>query len=179
MPKLIVLVGDGGSGKTTLIAELTKKYPDRFRRLVTCTSRQPRVGEVDGIDYHFCPTSYFINNNELVLDKLTARGDYYGTRFSDLAPAEQHALLTLRYKGVERLARLGLENVLVVHISVSEELKVARMRQRGDTEEMISSRLVFDGSDRKEINWSRFPVIDLEAADPLADKVARVAAACG
>ena len=75
MKKLFVFVGDGGSGKTTLITKLTKKHSDKFRKVVTCTSRSLRVGEVDGVDYHFLPVKYFINmsipsNTELLFGKL-------------------------------------------------------------------------------------------------------------
>lgn len=178
MKKLLVFVGDGGSGKTTLIAELVKMHPDKFRKVVTCTSRPMRIGEVDGEDYHFLPSSYFVNNPDLVLEKQTDNGNFYGTRRGDLQPTTHHLLLTLRFAGINKLLTLGLRNVTVVRISISETLKEARMRQRGDTEAMITSRMEFDDADKKNVNYGSFPIIDIKGAAALAEKVDRILAAC-
>ena len=53
MKKLLVFVGESGSGKTTLITEIINKYPGQFKKVVTCTSRPGRIGEIDGVDYYF------------------------------------------------------------------------------------------------------------------------------
>jgi len=178
MKNLFVLVGDGGSGKTTLIAELTKRHPDKFRKVVTRTSRPMRPGEVDGEDYHFLPVQYFVNNPNLVLTKKTDNGNYYGTHKGDLQSATHHLLLTLRFVGISKLINLRLSNVTVVRISVTETLKTERMRLRGDTEEMITNRLRFDTADKANVNYGDFSIIDLQAADALTDKVGSVLRAC-
>ncbi len=174
MRKLFVFIGDGGSGKTTLIAELDGKHPDKFKKVVTCTSRPMRVNEADGEDYHFLPTSYFVDNPDLVLVKQTDDDNYYGTHKGDLQPATHHLLLTLRFAGIGKLINLGLDNVTVVRIFVSEALKTARMRQRGDTEEMIAQRLLFDATDKANVNYGGFPILDLQATDTLSEKVERI-----
>lgn len=174
MKKLFVFVGDGGSGKTTLIAELTKRYPTQFQKLVTCTSRLPRKGEVNGIDYHFHTETYFRDNPELVLVKTTDKGDHYGTRLSDLNPKKLHSLLTLRFAGIQKLIQLGLENIIVVNISISQDLKISRMRQRGDSEDMINDRLKIDDIDRKDVNFGHFPIICLNAIDSIDVNVASI-----
>lgn len=178
MKKLFVLVGDGGSGKTTLIAELIKRHPDKFRKVVTCTNRPMRPGEVDGEDYHFLFVSHFVNSPDLVLVKQTDNGNYYGTRKGDLQSATHHLLLTLRFAGISKLINFGFSNVTVVRISVTETLKTERMRLRGDTEEMIANRLRFDTADKANVNYEDFPIIDLQAADALADKVECILRAC-
>ncbi len=174
MKKLFVFVGDGGSGKTTLIAELTKRYPRQFQKLVTCTSRLPRKDEVTGTDYHFHVENYFIDNPELVLVKRTDKGDYYGTRLPDPTPKNLHSLLTLRFAGIQRLVALGLGNVTVINISITEDLKIARMRQRGDSEHMIRDRLEIDASDRAGVDWGQFPIVHLNAADTIDANVASI-----
>ena len=50
---LIVVSGPAGSGKTTLCCSLTGACPQGIRRVITCTTRAPRPGEIDGVDYHF------------------------------------------------------------------------------------------------------------------------------
>lgn len=174
MKKLFVFVGDGGSGKTTLIAELSKRFPDKFRKVVTCTSRIPRVGEMGGVDYHFLPMSYFVDNPELVLVKQTDKGDYYGTRKANLHSYTYHPLLTLRFTGIHKLVNLGFSNVAVVRISITDNLKIERMRGRGDTETMIVQRLKYDKEDRSDTNWEGIKIIDLKATDPLTEKVEQI-----
>lgn len=174
MKKLFVFVGDGGSGKTTLVSELVKRHPDKFKKVVTCTSRAMRPGEVDGEDYHFLPPNYFIGNPRLVLLKQTENGDYYGSKSADLRSETQSPLLTLRFAGIRKLANLGFENVAIVRISITEELKIQRMRRRGDTEEMIARRLKFDAEDKADIDWAQWGIIDLQATNTLDEKVDRV-----
>lgn len=178
MKKLFVFVGDGGSGKTTLIAELTKRHPDKFRKVVTSTSRPPRGGEMDGMDYHFLPETYFVNNPELVLVMQIDNGDYYGTKKADLHSDTHHLLLTLRFAGIRKLVNLGFENITVVRISIAENLKVERMRRRGDTEEMIARRLKYDDEDKSGIDWEGLEIIDLRATNLLAKNIGQILKAC-
>lgn len=178
MKRLFVFVGDGGSGKTTIISELTRQYPEKFRKVVTCTSRSMRTGEVDGEDYHFLPVSYFRDNPNLVLVKRNGNGNYYGTRKEDLQVTTHHSLLTLRFSGIKKLENLGLSHVAVVRILISEALKIERMRQRGDTEEMITHRLVFDATDKANVDYGNFPIIDLYATQSLEENIERILLAC-
>ena len=178
MAKVIAVLGDGGSGKTTLITKLTENHPDRFRKVVTCTSRPIRPGEVEGQDYNFHPDNYFIDNPQLVLVKKAEGGHHYGTRLADLDARSHHLLITLRFVGLRRLMELGLPNLVAIHINVTRELKIQRMRERGDTAEMISGRLTFDDQDRGMADWSAFEVIELDASETLERKIAQVLGAC-
>lgn len=176
--KLLVFVGEGGSGKTTLIAELTGRYPEQFRKIVTCTSRPIRVGEVDGVDYHFLPEKYFIDNTNLVLAKKTDNGDFYGTRKVDLSSDTYHLLLTSKLTGIPRLISLGFRNVVAVRITISEELKIARMRQRGDTEETIFGRLKSDSLTVTDVALEQTPIIDLNASQTIYEKIEAILKVC-
>ncbi|HOX29873.1 MAG TPA: hypothetical protein P5080_02785 [Candidatus Paceibacterota bacterium] len=57
---LLVITGPSGVGKDTIIAEFLKRNPD-FKKIVTDTSRPPRVGEIDGIDYNFYSQDEFLD----------------------------------------------------------------------------------------------------------------------
>jgi len=177
MKKLFVLVGDGGSGKTTLIAELVKRHPDRFRKVVTCTSRPPRASEVGGVDYRFLPATFFVDNPELVLVNHPDNGNYYGTRKADLYSNTHHLLLTSKPIGVSKLVALGFSNIVVVRIEISLILKIERMRQRGDSEQMISERLGTDFA-TTEIDFGDVPIIELDAVQPFDEKVSLILKAC-
>lgn len=177
MKKLFVFVGDSGSGKTTLIAELIKKHPDKFRKVVTCTNRKARVGEVEGVDYNFLPGDYFDNNSDLVLVKKTYGSDHYGTRRADLFLDTHHLLLTSKPTGVPKLIMLGFSNIVVVRIGISGTLKIERMRQRGDSERVISERLELDTA-TVEVDFGKVPIIELDANQPLDEKVELVLKVC-
>jgi|SRR3989344_1475098 len=178
MKKILVFVGESGSGKTTTINELVKRYPDKFKRIITCTSRSARAGEVDGVDYHFCPAEYFIDNPDLLPVKKTANGDYYGRRKVDMHSDTHSLLVALRLDAVKELIDLGFENIIVVRISITEELKIKRMQERSDSQEMISSRLQSDVAERVDIDLGQIPVINLDATQTLDEKVELIAKAC-
>ena len=58
-PILLIISGPAGSGKTTLCDRLLANYPEDLERIVTTTSRDPRPGEKNGLDYHFLPPDGF------------------------------------------------------------------------------------------------------------------------
>ncbi len=77
---LIVLSGPSGSGKDS-ICERLKEYNDNFWVSISCTTRKPRKGEEEGIDYFFKTKDEFkrlIKENKL-LEYAEYNGEYYGT----------------------------------------------------------------------------------------------------
>lgn len=134
---LIVVSGPAGSGKTTLCARLTGAYPQAIRRVITCTTRAPRPGEQDGIDYHFLTRASFEAQNAagIFLEHAVVHGHLYGPRAADVAQhldAGFDALLnvdvqgaaTIRAKGVAD-ARLALA-LVTVFIRVSDPVELRR-----------------------------------------------------
>lgn len=172
MEKVIVFIGGSGSGKTTIITEMVRKYPDQFKKVITYTSRTPRNDEIDGVDYKFRPGEYFIKNTDIVLKKKTLEGFYYGTKRSDLFSNFHNLLLTLRPTGIKTLINLvGCQNIVVVHLSISNKLKIERMRERGDSEEMIKNRLLTDPESNVEFDFGKIPIIELEATQKIQEKI--------
>ena len=86
-PLLIVVSGPAGSGKTTLCSRLTDAHPQAIRRVITCTTRAPRPGEVDGVDYHFLARAEFEKQITagVFLEHATVHGNLYGPRAQDVA----------------------------------------------------------------------------------------------
>ena len=83
--KMIILVGKAGSGKDTILRELVKNNP-YLHEIVSCTTRPPREGEVDGVNYHFLSGEEFaekVLNNEML--EATCFNDwFYGTGYQSL-----------------------------------------------------------------------------------------------
>ena len=77
--KLVIVSGPSGSGKSTV----TKIVKDRLNipLSISATTRQPRVGEVDGKDYYFLTTEEFENKikNDEFYEYANVHGNYYGT----------------------------------------------------------------------------------------------------
>lgn len=79
-----ILVGPSGSGKTTIANYLQSKCG--YRKPITCTTRMPRAGEIDGVSYHFLTDEKFlegIKNGEFVEHTIYS-GHFYGLKFEDI-----------------------------------------------------------------------------------------------
>lgn len=85
--KIIALIGKAGSGKDTLLHEIMAKYPDTFHEIVSCTSRPPREGEKEGVNYYFLTDKEFIDrvNDGDMLEHTNFNNWFYGTSFSSLS----------------------------------------------------------------------------------------------
>src|SRR5215471_14039438 len=79
-PLLILLSAPSGGGKTTLCRELLAARPD-IARAITCTTREPRPGEQEGIDYFFLEARDFLKRVQAgnFLEHATVYGHSYGT----------------------------------------------------------------------------------------------------
>ncbi|MDD4101020.1 MAG: guanylate kinase [Kiritimatiellae bacterium] len=79
-PLFIVMSAPSGAGKTTLCDLLLQNYPE-ICYSVSCTTREPRINEEDGIDYHFMDQSRFkqMLKEDLFLEHALVHDNYYGT----------------------------------------------------------------------------------------------------
>ena len=143
--KLIVISGPGGVGKSTITSAL--RSDPRFWISVSATTREPRVGEKDGVDYFFYSTEKFqtlIDGDEL-LEWADFAGNLYGTPQS---PVEEwrnlgkHVILEIEIDGA-RQVRSHDPNALLIFIApTSWDELVRRLTGRGtDSPERRAARL--------------------------------------
>lgn len=78
---LVVFSGFAGSGKGTIMKELMKRYPERYALSVSATTRSPRPGEEEGVDYFFKTEEEFLDlvSSGQMLEYANYVGNYYGT----------------------------------------------------------------------------------------------------
>lgn len=135
---LIVVSGPAGSGKTTLCSRLTGAYPQAIRRVITCTTRAPRAGEADGVDYHFLTRTSFEQQVAagVFLEHATVHGNFYGPRSVDVAThlgAGFDALLNVDVQGAATIRAKGAADPLLAAALVTFFIRVsdhAELRRR-------------------------------------------------
>ena len=88
-PVLLVLSGPSGVGKTTVAHRLLEANSN-LQRVVTCTTRAPREGEVDGQDYHFVTEDDFLT--QIRAGGFLEHAEVYGNRYGTLKSSVQEAL---------------------------------------------------------------------------------------
>lgn len=147
---LFVLSAPSGTGKTTLCENL-RATPD-FIYSVSCTTRPPRPGEVDGTDYHFLSRDEFLGKIERgeMLEYAVVHGNHYGTLKATVKEALTHGtdvLLDIDVQGAatirqtdDGLLRDSLVDVFIMPPTLEELEK--RLRKRGtESEEQVKRRL--------------------------------------
>ena len=152
-----VLSGPSGIGKDTVLEYLREIYP--LNKVVTATTRAPREGEVDGVDYDFLTKEDFekkIQENYF-LEYATFSGNYYGTpkvNVEKITNEGLNALLKIEVQGAAQVKKLMPETLMIFLAPPSMELLEERLRGRGtDDEASIQKRLE---TAKKELEYIKY-----------------------
>lgn len=142
---MVVVSGPAGSGKGTVNAELLKTGD--FVYSVSATTRAPRPGEVDGINYHFITENEFRTRLDEggMLEYTQYCGNYYGTprkEAEEVLDSGKHLILEIEVDGAMQVKKRYPEAVLIMLLPPSYEVQEQRLRGRAtETEEKILARL--------------------------------------
>jgi guanylate kinase len=149
LSQLVVLSGPSGVGKSTLLRRVIERFPNRLRLSISATTRTPRPGEEDGVDYYFLSADDFARRREagefLECFEVFGRGHWYGTLQAEVTPRRDDpkwVILDIDVDGAAKVRRL-LPGVLSIflHPGSEEELE-RRLRARGtESEDAIQRRL--------------------------------------
>ncbi len=146
--KLIVISGPSGAGKTTLLKRLFDQCPG-LGVSISATTRAPRPGERDGVDYYFLSPDEFRHRREagefLECYEVFGRGTWYGTLRSEVSPslaAGKSIVLEIDVQGAMAVVERYPDAITIfVHPSSTAELE-RRLRGRGtENEDSIQRRL--------------------------------------
>ena len=135
--KRVIITGPSGGGKSTLATFLKE---NGYKGLVTCTTRKPRDGEVDGVSYHF-----FDNKEDfLALEKIEYveySNNFYGLSVKEVEDNKNvDSVCVLEINGAKKYKELFPDAKLIFVYAPIKDLKI-RMQKRGDKLENIESRL--------------------------------------
>lgn len=154
---LIVVSGPSGTGKGTVCTELLHQTPE-LGYSVSATTRQPRVGEVDGKNYYFLTKQKFeeIAAQGGFLEYANVYGNYYGTPLAKIQQRledGQDVLLEIDIQGALNVMKRCPDGLFIFLLPPSISELEHRLRGRGsETEESIARRM---GNAKKEIDIGR------------------------
>ena len=138
---MIVLVGESASGKSSIERNLVDNYG--YKKVVSYTTRQPRQGEVDGIDYHYISESQFSNlqKEEFFAEIGEYNGWHYGTAKNDCT-FDKVAVVTPH--GLRQLIKIPNLDIRAFYINVPRRDRLIKILQRGDNIEEAYRRSLSD-----------------------------------
>ena len=159
---LLVLAGPAGVGKSTLSERLVAEA-NRFERVITATTRPPRIGEIDGNDYHFLSAAQF--------DAKLAAGEFLEWAWVH----QKHRYGTLKSAVLDRLPHTSLvmnidvQGVRSVRAALAEHpelhTKLVTIFVAPDSFTVLRERLEFRGKDSVEEIERRLHTAELELAE--------------
>ena len=156
--ELIVLSGPGGVGKST-VSEYLRKNAKGIWVSVSMTTRAPRDGEIDGIDYYFCSESEFKAKIDegAFLEWAHFAGNYYGTPRSAVAAeisAGRAVLLEIEISGA-RAVRAAWDSAYLVFLAPPSfsELERRLLGRGTDTPERAAQRLEIAHEEMAQSHW--------------------------
>jgi guanylate kinase len=133
---LVIISGPSGVGKDTIIDALQlRRHDPEYHYVVTCTTRAPRPGEVDGVDYQFVSREAFLRlrADRQLLEANEVHGNWYGSprdQVRDAVSQGRHAILKIDVQGAQRVKEQISQAVLIFVVPPSLETLFGRLRAR-------------------------------------------------
>jgi guanylate kinase len=179
---LFVVVAPSGAGKTTLVDALLKREPN-IHLSPSWTTRAPRPGEKDGVDYFFVTREKFeemIGAGEF-LEHANVYGNYYGTsrKWIEGELAGDHdVLLEIDWQGAQQLRKLFPHMVGIFILPPSLEELRKRLKSRGkDSAEAIDKRMASARHEISHVLEFEYIIVNENFEVALADLIGVVRAA--
>ncbi len=178
---LFIVTAPSGAGKTSLVNALLTEDP-HIKLSISCTTRAPRPGEVDGVDYRFVTEASFMQmlNAGEFLESALVHGSRYGTSqlwVEEQLQAGEDILLEIDWQGAAQVRQQFPSAVSIFILPPSVEVLEQRLSKRGqDAAEVIATRLANAGEEVSHIVEFDYVIINDRFDEALRDLQAIVLA---
>ena len=173
---LTVVSGFSGAGKGTIMKELLKQHPDTYALSISATTRNPRPGETDGVEYFFRTREEFeqMIAEDALIEYAQYVGNYYGTPktyVEEQLLAGKNVILEIEIQGALKVKEKFPDTLLLfVTPPSAEELKNRLVGRGTETMDVVESRLRRANEEAEGIEQYDYLVIN----DVLEDAVEEV-----
>lgn len=182
MSKLLVISGPSGVGKGTIVNHLEEMYQENKKKLylsISCTTRKPRDGEIDGVNYYFISEKEFkkrIKNNDFLEYNIYGTGKYYGTPKSTVLKYLKNGydvILEIDINGYKQIKENFPDTVGIFIMPPDIEELYNRLKNRNtEDEETIKIRIETAKREIKENNIYDYIIVNengksMEAAEEI------------
>lgn len=163
---LIVLSGPSGAGKGTVCKALMPHVTDNTKLSVSCTTRNPREGEIEGVNYFFKSKDEFrqLIEEDQMLEWAEVYGNYYGTprRYVEETLVQGHnVFLEIEMQGALQVRKKFPDCVLIFLVPPSlDELKSRILGRGSETEETFNLRFGAAADEMKYISQYDYVVVN-------------------
>jgi guanylate kinase len=146
---MILLTGASASGKTEIAKLLRLRYG--IAKAVTHTSREPRPGEINAVDYFFVKKDDFerLKSKNSFVETTLYNGNYYGCSKGQVSDDK---CVVVDPNGLRSFLALNECSIVTFYLEAKEETRVERMKGRGDKPSEIERRIVNDRVDFRDDN---------------------------
>ena len=177
-PVLVLISGPSAVGKDTIARGVMAKRPHEYHFVVTAATREPRVNEVDGHDYHFVSKDEFarmIDEDEL-LEYAVVYEDYKGVpkrEIRDALASGKNAIMRVDVQGAATIRELIPQVITIFLVAPTDEEMVQRLKDRkSETVESINLRVATARKEMKRLAEFDYCVINADGRqDDAIDKV--------
>ncbi|MCB0272563.1 MAG: guanylate kinase [Bdellovibrionales bacterium] len=164
-PICFVISSPSGAGKTTLVSEALSRLVN-VKKTVSHTTRTPREGEKNGVDYYFVTNSDFENAmaNDEFIEYANVYGQWYGTSvhtIKNILDQNQDAMLVIENQGAKEVVKKFPNVVLILIMPPSMEELTRRLIQReGSTTQDVEKRLSQAQEEIKAMQWYDHKIVN-------------------
>jgi len=179
---VFMVVAPSGAGKSSLVRALLDHDPS-IELSISCTTRAPRPGEVDGKEYRFATQEDFLamRDADALLEWAEVHGNFYGTprdRIDAATRAGRDVLLEIDWQGARQVRQRFSKAIGIFILPPSIDELARRLRARGqDSDDVISRRLLAAGSEIAHAPECEYVIINQEFSAALAELTQIISAA--
>jgi guanylate kinase len=173
----IILSAPSGGGKTTIAKALLASRKD-IGYSVSCTTRQPRAGEVEGKDYYFVSRTDFISKRERgeFAESAEVHGNLYGTLRSEVLrvlESGKHVLMDIDVQGASQFTRVFPQSVTIFVLPPAAEVLLERLKKRQtESPQQLADRLQSALQELQSVDEYEYVVVN----DDLNQAITRITA---